>query len=307
MVWAILHVAVPAKGLQAAAVFLVLGTARTLRNVGQGAGLQLFDNLPGAAGSGPDGPGAGGAAQGAVALAVALVVIQGYGGDVLPFDVFPDVQLGPVQQGMDAHMGTRRKVGLELVPELRGLVVQVPVVVLVPGGEVALFGAGALFVRAGAHDDPGVSGLVGVLLVFPGAQVQPVAGPLSVQGIGQGFGLQQAAAFHPAHCPVREGRPGVKRFPVLSIDHIQPVLPGQPVPVFDHFRDFIVGVDVHQRKRNVPEKGLAGQPQKHGGILADGPEHAHVVKGGVGLPQDVYAFVFQCVEMIQCIVPPRYT
>ena len=54
-----------------------------------------------------------------------------------PLDVLPDVQLGPVEQRMDAHVRPRREVGLELVPELGRLIAHAPVVVLVARREVA--------------------------------------------------------------------------------------------------------------------------------------------------------------------------
>ena len=99
---------------------------------------------------------AGPAAEAAVARAVALVVVERHGRDVLALDVLPDVQLGPVEQRVDAHVRARREVGLELVPELGRLIADVPVVVLVARREVALLRAAALLVGARADDDAGV-------------------------------------------------------------------------------------------------------------------------------------------------------
>src|SRR5215216_6088062 len=47
---------------------------------------------------------AGTAAQAAIARAVALVVVQRHRRDRLALDVLPDVELGPVEQRMDAHV-----------------------------------------------------------------------------------------------------------------------------------------------------------------------------------------------------------
>ena len=50
---------------------------------------------------------------------------------------------------------------------------------------------------------------------------------------------------------------------------------------------------MHERKGDMAEKGLAGQPQQHGGILADAPEHGQVFEFVEGLAQDVNALIFQ--------------
>src|SRR5258707_1188919 len=42
--------------------------------------------------------------------------------------------------------------------------------------------------------------------------------------------------------------------------------------------DFVAGIDVHERKRNVAEEGFARQPEQHGRILADAPEHGEMLK-----------------------------
>src|SRR5688572_31066961 len=46
--------------------------------------------------------------------------------DLLARDVAPDVELGPAQQRMDAHVRAFRQVALEMVPEFRRLVLEVP-------------------------------------------------------------------------------------------------------------------------------------------------------------------------------------
>lgn len=101
------------------------------------AGAQLLNDLVNVPALGPDRLCARRAAERAVARAVALVIVERHGGDVLALNVFPDIQLRPVEQGMDAHMRAGGKVGFELVPELGRLVVQIPVVVLVARGEIA--------------------------------------------------------------------------------------------------------------------------------------------------------------------------
>src|SRR5688572_103903 len=136
---ALSHVALAAQLLEA--VFAVLEPPRALGDVLELAALQLDDDLVDVPRLAVDGLLARAAAQAAVALAVAVVVIERHRRDVLALDVFPDVQLGPVEQRVHAHVRARREVGLELVPELGRLIAHVPLAVLVARGEVALLGA----------------------------------------------------------------------------------------------------------------------------------------------------------------------
>ena len=99
---------------------------------------------------------AGPAAQRAVAHALAVVEVERGDGDVLALDVLPDVELGPVEQRVHAHVRAGREVGLEVAPQLGRLVVDVPVVLDVARREVALLGARALLVGAHADDHAGV-------------------------------------------------------------------------------------------------------------------------------------------------------
>src|SRR5436305_3475727 len=146
------HVAIPAQLFQA--VLAVLEAAGTLGDILERAAADLDDDLVDVLGGALDGGLARAAAQAAVAGAAALVVVERDGGDVLALDVLPDVELGPVEQGMHPHVGAGGEVGLELVPELGRLIAHVPEVVLVARGEVALLGTAPLLVGAGPHDHP---------------------------------------------------------------------------------------------------------------------------------------------------------
>ena len=134
--------------------------------------------------------------------------------------------------------------------------------------------------------------------VFAGLQIEPVAGPAPVEGVGQSLRLQETAALDSGDGAVRECLFAVQGLPVLAVHHVEPVLFGEPVAVLDHFRDLEMGVYVDEGERDVSVERLAGEPQQHRGVLPDGPEHAKVVESGVRLPQDVYALGFKLVEMI---------
>ena len=199
-------------------------------------------------------------------------------------------------------MGAGGKIGFELVPELRRLIVHVPVVVFVPGREVTFFGAGAFLIGPGAHDHASVGGAVSVYFVIPGLQIQPVTGPLTAQGVLQGFGFQVFAALQAADVAIGPGLLVFQGLAVFAVDHIQPVLLGQTVAVFDHFGYLVVGVHMDQWERHVAEKGFARQPQQDRGVFADGPEHTQFVERGIRFPQDVNAFGLQLVEIIHLLV-----
>ena len=56
--------------------------------------------------------------------------------------------------------------------------------------------------------------------------------------------------------------------------------------------------DVNERKRHMPEERLARQPQQHGRVLANRPEHGQVLKLVERLAHDVNALLFEFTEII---------
>src|SRR3954465_3460324 len=121
--------------------------------------------------------GAGSAAEGAIAGAVTLVVVERHRRDLLPLDVLPDVELGPIEQRVNPDVGPRRELGLVLVPELRRLIAHIPEVLDRAGREIALLGAAPLFVGPHAGDDAGEGLPVGIGLVFAERVIVAVPGP----------------------------------------------------------------------------------------------------------------------------------
>ena len=57
-------------------------------------------------------------------------------------------------------------------------------------------------------------------------------------------------------------------------------------------------VDVDKGERDMPKEGFAHQPEEHGAVLANRPQHAQVLEVGVCLAQNEDAGRFQPVEMI---------
>ena len=122
-------------------------------------------------------------------------------GHVLALDVFPDVQLGPVQQRVNADVGARLEVRLELVPQLGRLVLDVPFHVLVARAEVAFLGPGRFLVAADADDDA-------VVVVLVEHRLEGVLLQDAAALDARGFAVRVGAAWPGAplcSCPRRAG------------------------------------------------------------------------------------------------------
>jgi len=68
------------------------------------------------------------------------------------------------------------------------------------------------------------------------------------------------------------------------------------IAVLDHAGDLEAGIYMNQRERHVAEEGLARQPQQHGRVFANAPQHRQAFKLVERLAQDVDALVFQFVQ-----------
>src|SRR5258706_1587908 len=120
---------------------------------------------------------AGGASQTAVPCAGALVVIKRHRRNLFALNVFPNMQLRPIEQWMDANMRAGREIGLKLVPKFRGLVAHIPKVIFIARGEITLFGPAAFLIGSGADDHAMIGFFIGVGLIFSGLEVQFFARP----------------------------------------------------------------------------------------------------------------------------------
>src|SRR5437879_6429066 len=96
-----LHVSITSELFKSVFTFLVLGPAGALRSFGMA---QFLDDLA-------DGPGfrlnrkrAGGAAQAAIPFSLLVSKVQRDYRNAFAFDIFPNIQLGPVQQWMNPNV-----------------------------------------------------------------------------------------------------------------------------------------------------------------------------------------------------------
>ena len=248
------------------------------------------------------------ASQRTVTFAVALIVIERHRRDAFALDVFPNVQLGPVQQRMNAHVGAWGEIRFELIPQFRRLIANIPRVVLIARAEVALFRAAAFFIAACSNNDAMPRFAIVVDVVFSRSKIEPTTHASALQGGFERTAFQQRAALlarHPARIIDRQmsgsgkGIPGSNGRLILANDHRQLVFLREAIAILDHLRQFVAGVDVDERKRNVAEERLAGEPQQHRRVFADRPQHAHAVEMAEGLAEDINALLFQQVEMIE--------
>src|SRR4026208_600665 len=79
---------------------------------------------------------AGRATKTAIASSFPLVEIEIDKGNVLELYIFPYVDFRPIQQRMDSDVRPRRKGRLELIPEFRRLIAEIPIAMFVPRREV---------------------------------------------------------------------------------------------------------------------------------------------------------------------------
>src|SRR5206468_12588814 len=118
---------------------------------------QFFENVVHVLGLGLDGERAGRAAEATVASALTLVEVEVNDRNVFRLDIFPAIDFSPVQQPVDADVGPVRKGRLELVPQLRGLLAEVPISVFATGREVTLIGTCACLIGPQAEARAGIA------------------------------------------------------------------------------------------------------------------------------------------------------
>src|SRR5262249_35598053 len=145
------HVSAAAQALERAFRFLILGAPGAL---GSRRRLELGDDGVDRRRRAGDRQRAGGAAERAVAAAGSCEIEIDDRGRLAP-DVAPHIELGPMEQRVDAQMRARRVLGPVIAPEFRRLVADVPGALLGARAEDALLGPRPLLVAADAGDDAG--------------------------------------------------------------------------------------------------------------------------------------------------------
>ena len=116
------HVAIAAEFLESVLAFFVLGAAGAFARFGVA---EFFDDFADGFRVGFNRAGAGGASEAAIALSFGVCEVERDDRHVLALDIFPDVQLGPVEQRMNTNVRTLFVVGFKLVPQLRRLITKI--------------------------------------------------------------------------------------------------------------------------------------------------------------------------------------
>ncbi len=208
-------------------------------------------------------------------LALVRVVDRGQL-DVLPLDVAPDVQLGPVGDREHPHVLAGRVPPVVEVPQLRPLGARVPAAERVAQRDDPLLGPGPLLVPAAAAEHR-------VEAVF-------------VDRVQQRHGLQRVAG---AVGPLDQA---AVVDPVLDVRHLQaqPEPLDQPVPEVDHLRVVVPGVHVQQRERHRGRRErLDRQVHQQRRVLAPGEQDHRPVELAGHLAEDVDRLRLQRVERVQ--------
>src|SRR2546429_1193157 len=175
-------------------------------------------------------------------------VIKRNDGDLFRVDVEPNVEFRPVGQRKNANAFRSFDARVEKIPKLRALVFGIPLALRIAKRINALLGAGFFFITPRAAES-GVE-------------------PSGRKRIEQSFRFQQAAASLRAE----RKRIGAarERLAVLMHDELRADFTRVGIAKLDHFREFVTGVDVQQRKGNFPRvKGFLRQAQHDRGIFAD--------------------------------------
>src|SRR5262245_25925973 len=136
---------------------------------------------------------------------------------------------------MDPNVCPRRKGRLELVPELRRLITEIPIAMLVTRREIAFLGPRPFFVCPHTENDARIALLLNQLL--------------------ESIGFQGRTAVDAAQCMIHPGR---ERFLVLPHDQFEAPLPGDSISIFNHGRDFVTRVNVQKWEWNMSEKSFSG-------------------------------------------------
>ncbi|MCY1417787.1 hypothetical protein D9M71_333280 [compost metagenome] len=147
----------------------------------------------------------------------------------------------------------------------------------------------------------GVHALLGARLLFIAARAtEGRVEAMLVQGLLEALGLHDVGVLGTA---VGEGVDALGDTLRIHVsDQVQAQLLDHLVAEAVHLLEFPLGVDVHDRERQLAgEERLAGEMQHHGGILADRVQHHRVIELGGHLTNDVDALRLQLFQMRQFV------
>ncbi len=173
---------------------------------------------------------------------------------------------------------------VQKVPQLRPLVLGIPLALRVAQGEDPFLGTRSLLVAPSAAEG--------------GVEIA------RLQSVEKRLGLQESAAALRPH-QERLRAVGNRLFVGVN-DQSCADLGRVPVPELDHLAELVGRVDVKERERNRTRmEGLLRQAKHDGGVFADGVEHHRAFELGDDLADDVDAFRLERPQMVERAVTPR--
>ena len=198
---------------------------------------------------------------------------------LLSLDVFPNIHLGPVGEGEDAHVLAGIESAVVEVPDLRPLVLGIPLAEAVAEAEEAFLGTGLLLIAAGSAD----AAIEAELL--DGSQkdgdLELVAADLSGSLDGGSFlkGLVDRADNE------------------LGMEFL-----GATIAELDELGKLVTGRHVEERHRNVRgAEGLLGKTEQTDRVLAAGEEDGGTLKLRGDLAHDVDRLRLKVIQVIEMI------
>ena len=201
-----------------------------------------------------------------------LSEIERYDRNPFQVDVLPDVEFGPVRERKNANAFALVRSRVEQVPNLRALVLGVPLAARIAEGIDALLGARFFFIAARAAKSRVVA-----------ARLQRV---------------EQCARFEKSAALLRAELERVRAirdcFAVGMHQQLRTDGSREAVAEFDHFTELKVRVDVQQRERHTARmESFLRQAHHHRRVFPDRIEHHGIVKLGCDFAQYVDAFGLQ--------------
>src|SRR3546814_891017 len=262
------HVTVASQAFERVLCLVVHGSTRALTDSGPG---KLVDDLVECGGGTVDGRRDIAVAERPESLAIPRE-IQIHDRNSLPADVSPDVDFAPLEEWVDAEMGIRTEVRIELSPEFGGLTPDIPIVLRATRTENAFLCASAFFIPPDTGNDP-----VELLARDYGTK------PGSLTGC-------RPRCWGQRRIHVLEGRTGSDhqaQIPFLRIAVAKRV----------HLGKFLSRIYMDHRKRNPPEERLAREPHQHVRILAQRPQQGNPIETDERLTQNVDALPLQNIQV----------
>ena len=208
-----------------------------------------------------------------------MAEVNGGNLEFLALDVFPDIHLGPVGEGEDAHVLAGIEPAVVEVPDLGALVLGIPLAEAVAEAEESFLGPRLLLVASCTSD----------------AAVEAEL----LDGSQKDGDLELVAADLAGSL---DGGSFLKGLVDRANDELGVEFLGAPVAELDEFGKLVAGRHIEERHRNVRgTEGLLREAEQADRVLAAGEEDGGTLELRGDLTHDVDRFRFEVIQMIEMI------